>query len=54
MVMVGAARHMAMRTIAGAVAMDTQAARTIAGAVVAAANTRVAQMIAGAVAHVAG
>ena len=43
------ARHLAKRTIAvvTAVVMNTQAARLIAGAVVAATNTRVAEMTAG-------
>lgn len=54
MVVAVVARHMAKRKIAGAVVMDTKAARKIAGAVVAAANTRVAQMIAGAALDVAG
>ena len=39
---------MAKRKIAGAVVMDTKAARTIAGAAVVAANTKAARMIAGA------
>ena len=51
MAMAGAvgARHLAKRTTPAvtAVVMNTQAARMIAGAVVAATNTRVAEMAAG-------
>ncbi len=50
MVVAAVARHMAKRKIAAAVVMDTKAARMIAEVVVAAANTMVAQMIAGAAA----